>query len=174
MIIIKNKLSRFAILFSLLSFAGVLSACSKDDIQNIQRNISVEASNANSSSLPSFDTKSIYLYNVQNNKISLNVKIANTRELRELGLMHIKSMPQNDGMLFVFDESDTHCFWMKNTNIPLSIAFIDDDKKIVDVQDMLPNTETPHCSAKKAKYALELNQGWFSRNNMSVGAKLVD
>jgi len=103
---------------------------------------------------------------------SLKVIIANTDKLRQIGLMNIKNMQNNVGMLFVFDEIDNHCFWMKNTYIPLSIAFLDENKIIVDIQDMKELDETPHCSLNKVKYALEVKQGFFKVNKLGINTKL--
>ena len=102
----------------------------------------------------------------------LQVAIAETPEEREQGLMHIKGMPCNHGMLFKFSEEKILSFWMKNTAIPLSIAFIDENMQIVEIQNMKPLDEKPIKSTKMAKYALETNKGWFDRNNISVGDRV--
>ena len=102
----------------------------------------------------------------------LQVAVAETAAEREQGLMHIKGLPCNHGMLFKFSQEKILSFWMKNTSIPLSIAFIGENMQIVEIQDMEPLDEKPIKSTKVAKYALETNKGWFDRNNISVGDKV--
>jgi uncharacterized membrane protein (UPF0127 family) len=92
---------------------------------------------------------------------------------RQIGLMNRKSMPTNDGMLFVFERSEMHCFWMRNTLIPLSIAFLDDDGSIVNIADMKALDETSHCPAKAVRFALEMNVGWFERRGLKAGSKML-
>jgi len=89
------------------------------------------------------------------------------------GLMFRREMPQHEGMLFVYDTPSTHCFYMRNTFIPLSIAFIADDGTIVNLQDMQPLTENSHCAPKPVRYALEMNQGWFAKRAIKPGFKLT-
>ena len=91
---------------------------------------------------------------------------------RAQGLMHRKSMPQNAGMLFIFDQAEVHCMWMKNTLIPLSVAFIDDRGAIVNIADMEPQTEASHCAAQPVRYALEMNRGWFAARRVKPGSRL--
>jgi uncharacterized membrane protein (UPF0127 family) len=91
---------------------------------------------------------------------------------RSQGLMHRKSLGPNAGMLFVFDEAAPHCMWMKNTYIPLSVAFIDAQGVIINIADMTPHSEQSHCAARPAVYALEMAQGWFAQRGIKPGAKL--
>jgi uncharacterized membrane protein (UPF0127 family) len=91
---------------------------------------------------------------------------------RAQGLMYRKSMRQNAGMLFIFDEAEVHCMWMKNTLIPLSVAFIDDRGAIVNIADMEPQTEASHCAAQPVRYALEMNRGWFAARGVKPGSRL--
>ena len=88
------------------------------------------------------------------------------------GLMHRESMPQNAGMLFIFDEATQHCMWMKNTLIPLSVAFIDEQGAIINIEDMAPKTENSHCARKPARYALEMNRGWFAARGIKPGSRI--
>ena len=99
----------------------------------------------------------------------IQVEVAKTEKARQLGLMHRTFMPADDGMLFIFDQSATHCFWMRNTKIPLAIAFITDDGKIVNILEMKSMTEDNHCPTKQVRYALEMNQGWFSKKGVLPG-----
>lgn len=85
---------------------------------------------------------------------------------RATGLMWRKSLPDNQGMLFIFESYAIHCFWMRNTFIPLSIAFLRDDGSIVNIEDMQPQQDTSHCPAEPVRYALEVNQGWFAKRNI--------
>ena len=102
----------------------------------------------------------------------IQAEVAETPEQRAIGLMHRPSMPTNAGMLFVFEQPGVQCFWMKNTLLPLSIAFVADDGSIVNIADMQPMSEASHCSAKPVRYALEMNQGWFAKRGIKSGSKL--
>ncbi len=102
----------------------------------------------------------------------IRAEVADTMGARMQGLMHRKSMPQGSGMVFVFEESATHCMWMKNTLIPLSVAFLDEAGAIVNIADMQPHSEQSHCAARPARYALEMNKGWFAQRGIKPGAKL--
>jgi uncharacterized membrane protein (UPF0127 family) len=103
----------------------------------------------------------------------IKAEVANTDEQRQMGLMLRKEMAQHEGMLFVFDEPAVHCFWMKNTLLPLSIAFIADDGSIVNIADMPPQTTDSHCPTKAVRYALEMNQGWFAKHGIKAGFRLA-
>ena len=110
---------------------------------------------------------------LQAGRQKISVQLARTPQQRQTGLMHRRSMPQQEGMLFVFDQPGVQCFWMKNTLLPLTAAFVDDDGTIVNLANMQPQTETPHCSAKPVRYVLEMNQGWFAQKGIKPGSKLV-
>ena len=102
----------------------------------------------------------------------INAELASTPQQREIGLMFRTSMPANDGMLFVFEETRQQCFWMRNTLIPLSIAFLGDDGSIVNIDNMKPQTLAGHCSAKPVRFALEMNEGWFAKRGLKPGSRL--
>ena len=102
-------------------------------------------------------------------RVEVPVEIAATDAERERGLMGRTALAEDAGMLFVFDQEQQLSFWMKDTLIPLSIAYIDGGGRIVDIQDMQPLDETPHPSAEPAKYALEVNQGFFAARGIQVG-----
>lgn len=102
----------------------------------------------------------------------LTAEVAATDNTRTMGLMHRRMMPENRGMLFVFRNAAPQSFWMMNTYIPLSIAFIDERGAIVNIADMKPLTTDPHPSAKPAKYALEMNRGWFAKRGIKAGARI--
>ena len=91
---------------------------------------------------------------------------------RMTGLMYRATMPPNVGMLFVFDEAQQQCMWMKNTLIPLSVAFLDDSGTIINVEDMAPQTEDSHCAKRPSRYALEMNRGWFAARGIKPGSRL--
>lgn len=103
----------------------------------------------------------------------ITAQLATTPEQRATGLMHRPTMPTNDGMLFVFEQPGQQCFWMKNTLLPLSIAFLADDGTIVNIDEMKPQTLDSHCSARPVRYVLEMNQGWFAKRAIKAGAKVT-
>ena len=102
----------------------------------------------------------------------IDAQVAQSYEQRMTGLMFRKEMPQHEGMLFVFDQPSTQCFWMMNTLLPLTAAFIADDGTIVNLADMKPQTTDSHCSAKPVRFVLEMNQGWFAKKGIKAGAKI--
>jgi uncharacterized membrane protein (UPF0127 family) len=101
----------------------------------------------------------------------IRAEVAATPEQREKGLMFRRDLDTNEGMLFVFDDPQPQCFWMKNTPIGLTIAFIADDGTIVNLADMQPLSERTHCSAKAVRFTLEMNQGWFATRGIKAGFK---
>jgi uncharacterized membrane protein (UPF0127 family) len=103
----------------------------------------------------------------------IDTQLAMTPQQREVGLMFRKEMPQAEGMLFIFEQPATQCFWMKNTILPLTAAFVADDGRIVNLADMKPQTEDSHCSEAPVRYVLEMNQGWFAKKNLKKGNKLA-
>jgi uncharacterized membrane protein (UPF0127 family) len=103
---------------------------------------------------------------------AIRAEVADRMETRMTGLMHRKSMETNAGMVFVFDELAPHCMWMKNTFIPLSVAFLDQSGAIINIADMTPHSEQSHCATRPARYALEMNKGWFAQRGIKPGAKL--
>jgi hypothetical protein len=102
----------------------------------------------------------------------IQAEVASNTATRSQGLMQRKAMAQGAGMLFLFDESAVHCMWMKNTLIPLSVAFIDERGEIVSTADMQPLDETTHCASRPARYALEMNQGWFKKRGFGPGSRI--
>ena len=102
----------------------------------------------------------------------LNVEVAQTAQEHSIGLMFRPSMPTNDGMLFIFDRPGQQCFWMKNTLIPLSVAFLADDGSVVNIENMAPQTLDGHCSAKPVRFVLEMNEGWFAKRGIKPGFRL--
>jgi hypothetical protein len=103
----------------------------------------------------------------------IQVQIASTPEQHATGLMYRKEMPPHEGMLFVFSDARQQCFWMKNTVIPLTAAFVADDGTVVNLEDMQPQTTQSHCSAKPVRFVLEVNQGWFAKKGLKAGMQLA-
>jgi uncharacterized membrane protein (UPF0127 family) len=103
----------------------------------------------------------------------IDAQVAQTFEQRMVGLMYRKEMPQHEGMLFVFDQPTVQCFWMRNTLLPLTAAFVADDGTIVNLENMKPLTEDSHCSKKPVRFVLEMNQGWFAKKGIKPGTKLT-
>jgi hypothetical protein len=102
----------------------------------------------------------------------IRAEVARTPLQQQTGLMFRREMGPNEGMLFVFDQPGPRCFWMRNTLLPLTIAYIADDGGIVDLIDMQPLSEQSHCSSRPVRYALEMNQGWFAKRGIKPGFKL--
>lgn len=103
----------------------------------------------------------------------IEAEVASTPQMRARGLMFRQQMAPQRGMLFVFAENAQHCMWMKNTDLPLSVAFLDEAGRILNVEDMKPHTEDNHCAARPARYALEMNLGWFAQRGLRAGDAVV-
>lgn len=103
----------------------------------------------------------------------IEAELAATPSSRASGLMYRKSMPTQHGMLFVFPVAAKHCMWMKNTYFPLSVAFLDEQGVIINIEEMYPQTENNHCALRSARYALEMNLGWFKSRGLESGFKIV-
>lgn len=102
----------------------------------------------------------------------IEAEVAAQDKDRQVGLMNRRSMPTQRGMLFVFAQPNTHCMWMRNTYIPLSVAFLDDEGKVINIEDMTPQSEDNHCARRPARYALEMNRGWFAQRGIAPGSRL--
>ena len=103
---------------------------------------------------------------------NIRAQLAITPLQRQIGLMYRREMPMHEGMLFVFDEPSQQCFWMRNTLIPLSIAFLAEDGTVVNIAEMKPQSDDSHCSARPVRYALEMNQGWFAKRGVKPGTRI--
>ena len=103
----------------------------------------------------------------------IKAEVAAKEADRQQGLMHRQEMGANEGMLFLFDAPAGVCMWMKNTLIPLSVAFIDENGKIINIEDMQPQTTNSHCAKKPVRFALEMNQGWFKQKNIKPGSAIT-
>lgn len=110
---------------------------------------------------------------LQTGMYQIDAQVASTDQQREVGLMFRPQMLQHEGMLFVFEQVSPQCFWMKNTILPLSAAFIESDGTIVNIEDMKPQTTNSHCSRKPVRFVLEMNQGWFAKKGLKAGSKLL-
>ena len=102
----------------------------------------------------------------------IRAEVASTEAQREQGLMFRRELPKNNGMLFVFDRPARSCMWMKNTALPLSVAFIDANGTILNIEKMEPFTLDSHCSKGWIRYALEMNKNWFAKNGIKAGSKI--
>lgn len=102
----------------------------------------------------------------------IEAEVAHTDQSRRIGLMNREAMAEQRGMVFVFTQDARHCMWMRNTLIPLSVAFLDDEGRILNIEDMAPLTEDSHCAAGPARFALEMNQGWFKQRGIAEGARI--
>ena len=102
----------------------------------------------------------------------IEAEVAISEADRQTGLMNRRVMPPQRGMLFVFDRDNTYCMWMRNTFIPLSVAFMDAQGAIINIEDMQPQTDDNHCARRPARYALEMNLGWFAQRGIRPGMKL--
>lgn len=103
----------------------------------------------------------------------VTAEVADTPHARTVGMMYRESTPPNHGMLFVFEDKGVHCFWMRNTPLPLSIAFIDDDGTISHIADMAPKSDASHCPPRPVRYALEMEKGWFAKKGMKAGSRIA-
>ena len=103
----------------------------------------------------------------------IDAQVAQSPDQRSTGLMFRKEMPQHEGMLFIFEQPTVQCFWMKNTLLPLTAAFVADDGTVVNLVDMKPQTTDSHCSEKPVRFVLEMNRGWFAKKGIKAGSKLA-
>ncbi|SMP57424.1 DUF192 domain-containing protein [Noviherbaspirillum suwonense] len=103
----------------------------------------------------------------------IQAEVAATEPQRQQGLMFREKLAPNSGMVFLFGEPAQVCMWMKNTLIPLSVAFLDDSGKILNIEEMQPQTLNSHCAAGRAAYALEMNKGWFAQKNIKSGTTIA-
>ncbi|MDD3482844.1 DUF192 domain-containing protein [Azovibrio restrictus] len=102
----------------------------------------------------------------------IEAEVAANQDDRMQGLMQRSRLGAGQGMLFVFPMQQRHCMWMKNTLLPLSVAFLDEEGRIINIRDMQPQTEDNHCADAPARYALEMNQGWFATRGIKPGMKI--
>ncbi len=102
----------------------------------------------------------------------IQAELAITPEQQQVGMMFRRSMGPNEAMLFIEERAGVRCFWMRNTLIPLSIAFLADDGTVVNIADMKAQSDESHCSARPVRFALEMNIGWFAKRNIKPGSKL--
>ena len=103
----------------------------------------------------------------------IQAELAIADEERAQGLMFREKMGQNEGMVFRFSSAREVCMWMKNTPLPLSVAFIDESGGIINIEDMQPHSTAEHCSKKPVRFVLEMNQGWFAKKGLKSGSKIT-
>jgi len=102
----------------------------------------------------------------------IDVEVADTPAARAAGLMHRAALAADQGMLFVYPQNGRHCMWMRNTTLPLSVAFLDIDGDVINIADMTPESDDLHCAAAPARYALEMNAGWFQQHGIGAGVRI--
>ena len=103
----------------------------------------------------------------------IDAQLAQTPQHHQIGLMFRQEMPEHEGMLFVFETAKQQCFWMKNTVLPLTAAFLDDAGRIVNLASMTPRSTQSHCSARPVRYVLELQQVWFEKRKIKAGDRVL-
>ncbi|MQY52068.1 DUF192 domain-containing protein [Rhodocyclus gracilis] len=103
----------------------------------------------------------------------IEAEVASDQATRMQGLMYRRTLATQQGMLFVFPQRARHCMWMRNTLLPLSVAFLDEEGRIINIEDMQPQTENNHCAAQPARFALEMNLGWFASRSLGRGMRIV-
>lgn len=121
---------------------------------------------------PAFAQTALPLAELGAGMYRIEAEVAHTFETRQTGLMNRTAMPLHRGMVFVFPEARAHCMWMKNTLLPLSVAFIDAQGRVINIEDMQPQTTDNHCAAGPARFALEMNLGWFAERGIKAGDTL--
>jgi uncharacterized membrane protein (UPF0127 family) len=102
----------------------------------------------------------------------IEAELADTPAARDRGLMFRAALPPDHGMLFVYPDDARHCMWMRNTYVPLSVAFLDAQGRVINTDEMAPQTDLSHCAAAPARYVLEMPAGWFERHGVGAGARL--
>ncbi|WP_345794771.1 DUF192 domain-containing protein [Thauera sp. JM12B12] len=121
---------------------------------------------------PAFAQTALPLAELGAGMYRIEAEVAHTFETRQTGLMNRTTMPLHRGMVFVFPEARAHCMWMKNTLLPLSVAFVDERGRVINIEDMQPQTADNHCAAGPARFALEMNLGWFAERGIKAGDTL--
>jgi uncharacterized membrane protein (UPF0127 family) len=119
---------------------------------------------------PKLQTAGMAIVNKDGQDVRLTVELARTADEKAMGLMFRNELDDGEGMLFIFEQDQIMSFWMKNTTIPLSIAFINSGGRIIDIKDMTPLSLSSVRSSRSVRYALEAPQGWFERSSITVGA----
>ncbi len=166
------RITAFAALatLSLATSAQQLAAPPKGIVEGIRSNDATMAQQPTAPIKPAMDFPQVQL---TLGMYRIYASVAANNADREQGLMFRKSLAPNEGMLFVFEENAGHCFWMKNTPIPLSIAFIRQDGTITDLDEMQAETTNNHCPTHNGMYALEMNRGWFSAHDIKPGMQII-
>lgn len=156
------------VLFGTVAFAFI-AACGGDDDTGVAGPTSTETAGPSETSPAAFPVGTAVFTTAAGELVELEVEIADDGAERAQGLSSRESLPENSGMVFIYAEDHLGAFWMKDTYVPLSIAFVAADGTIIDIQDMEPLTEDLHRPPDVYRNAIEANQGWFERNGISVG-----
>jgi len=163
----------FASLFLGVSCGGEKSSAPSESTEETTPSTTATATTpATVSESEASRTPTVGIINSEGERVVVEVEIADNDAERQRGLMERTALAENAGMLFVFEREQPLAFWMRNTLIPLSVAYIDSNGRIVDIQDMEPLDETPHPSAEPGRYALEVNQGFFAERGIEVGNEM--
>ncbi len=157
------------LLLLMLALGPLLIGCSGESGNSPKEEEGPAEVNTRTEPPPGDRTDVVAINTSEGERVEVQAEIADDNAERERGLMERTELAKDAGMLFVFDREQRLSFWMRNTLIPLSIAYIDAEGRIVDIQDMEPLDETPHPSAEPARYALEVNQGFFEERGVQVG-----
>jgi len=157
----------FASLFVGVGCGGEKSSAPSEPTKESASSTTVPVTESETSQTPT-----VSIINSEGERVEVEVEIADNDAERQRGLMERTALAENAGMLFVFEREQPLSFWMKNTLIPLSVAYIDSTGRIVDIQDMEPLDETSHPSAEPGQYALEVNQGFFAERGVEVGNEM--
>ena len=155
------------------SIARMLLLCASVMALTACQETGAKANKANNTSSSPNNLNASTSFTALNQLKHVQLEIADTPEKQELGLMNRTQMPENSGMLFAFGEPHTYCFWMKNTLIPLTVGFLDEHGVLRQIEDMAPQTLTTHCASTPVKYAIEMNQGWYTAHQVRIGTPLL-
>lgn len=164
---LRNRLREHGFVL-LAALAAVLAACGSADADVRGTDVGANGEQAAEAGTGAV-AQAMELVPLRVGGIEIQVEIADDADERQRGLMYRETLEENQGMLFVYPEQRILGFWMRNTLIPLDIAYIDREGRIVDIQQMEPQTTETHDSAAPAMYALEMNQGWFEANGIRIG-----
>lgn len=162
------KQPRLAALFATVAFAFIAACGGDDDTRNAGPS-STDTAGPTGTSSPTFPVGTAVFTTAAGESVELEVEIADDGAERAQGLSSRESLPENSGMVFIYAEDHLGAFWMKDTYVPLSIAFVAADGTIIDIQDMEPLTEELRRPPDVYRNAIEANQGWFDRNGISAG-----
>ena len=159
---ISRHFLKYSNVLCIILFLAVLSSCLGKESRSGQK----------SSGLQKFDKREIAIEGI-NGKVTIKAELARTQAQHQQGFMFRKTVKDGEGMLFIFESDEPRSFWMKNTSVPLSIAYIASDGRILEIYDMEPDNLSSVRSSRSVRYALEVPQGWFGRAGIAPGDRLI-